>query len=162
MASMGSKRHHHTALTLANGTLLAFGGNPFPNGSERLVPLPPPAPQNPAPSPQPTPTPTPAAPRAVAGKLSFAKPRPRRLKPSRARTITVKLRCTGGPCQDRLALRRSTRTLARVDVKAAAGATVTVKLKLSTANYRKLRHRKTAATLVLSRQDLTRRVILTS
>lgn len=76
--------------------------------------------------------------------------------------MTVKLRCTGGRCRDRLALRRGTRTLARVDVKAAAGATVTVKLKLSTANYRKLRHRKTAATLVLSRQNVTRRVTVTS
>jgi hypothetical protein len=180
MASMDSKRDGHTALTLANGTLLAFGGSSFPEGSERLVPLPPPVAQNPTTSPQPTPTPTPpvaqnpatspqptatptpAAPRAVAGKLSFAKPLPNRLKPSRTRTITVKLRCTGGPCRDRLALRRATRTLARVDVKAAASATVTVKLKVSTANYRKLRHRKTPATLVLSKQGTTLWVTVTS
>ena len=97
----------------------------------------------------------------VAGKLSFAKPLPHRLKPTRTRTITVKLRCTGGPCQDRLALKRGTRTLARIDVKAAPGTTATAKLKLSTADYRKLRHRKTAATLVLSEEDVTRRVTVT-
>jgi hypothetical protein len=159
---MSIKRDGHTALTLANGTLLAFGGFSFPEGSERLVPLPPPVAQNPAPFPQPTPTPTPAAPRAVRGKLSFAKPLPHRLKPSRTRTITVKLRCTGGPCHDRLALKRGTRTIARVNVKAAAGATVTAKLKVSTANYRKLRHRKTPATLVLNNQRVTLWVTVTS
>ena len=164
IASMASKRDGHTALTLANGTLLAFGGNSFPEGSERLVPPAPPVAQSPAPSPSPQPTsaPTPASPHAPAGKLSFAKPLPNRLKPSRSRTIRIKLRCTGGPCQDRLALTRGTHTLARADVKAAVGATVTVKLKMSTANYRKLRHRKTPATLVLSRQDLTLWVTVTS
>ena len=49
MASMSSKRYRHTTLTLADGTLLAFGGSSFPEGSERLVPLLPPVPQNPAP-----------------------------------------------------------------------------------------------------------------
>jgi hypothetical protein len=160
MASMASKRHDHTALTLANGTLLVFGGFPFPDGSERLVPLPP-VTQTPVPSPQPTPAPTPAAPGVAAGRLSFTKPLPNRLKPNKARTLTVKLRCTGGPCRDQLVVRVGKKSLSRVDIRASAGAVVSAKLKLSAGVYRTLRHRKTAATLALTEQDLTRWVTLT-
>ena len=159
IASMASHRHGHTALTLANGTLLVFGGFPYPDGAERLVPRPPTPAGTPAP---PVPTTTPAhAPGPMPGKLSFARPLPDRLKPDRSGTISVRLRCTGGACSDRLVLRDSERrVLARRDVKAKAGATVTAKLKPSTAIRRKLRHRKTPATLGLTEQSLNRWVTL--
>ena len=97
----------------------------------------------------------------MAGKLSFAKPLPNRLKPNKARTLTVKLRCTGGPCRDRLVLRAGKKTLARVDIRSSSGAIVTAKLKLSAGVYRTVRRHKTAATLALTEQDLTRWVTLT-
>ena len=154
IAPMASYRHGHNALTLANGTVLVFGGSPYPDGAERLVPREPAPAVTPAP---PVPTATPAAPAPVVGRLSFARPLPNRLKPDRSGTISVRLRCTGGACSDRLVLRDSQRrVLARRDVKAKAGATVTAKLKPSAAVRRKLRHRRTPATLGLTEQSLNR------
>jgi hypothetical protein len=159
IASMASHRHGHSALTLANGTLLVFGGSPYPEGAERLVPRPPAPAVTPTP---PVPTATPAAPVPAVGKLSFARPLPNRLKPDRSGTISVRLRCTGGACSDRLVLRDGRRrVLARRAVKAKAGGTVTAKLKPSAAVRRKLRHHKTPATLGLTEQSLNRWVTLT-
>ncbi len=157
IAPMASHRHRHSALTLANGTLLVFGGDSYPEGAERLVPRPPAPAVTPAP-----PAPKPAAPAPVEGRLRFARPLPNRLKLDRSGTISVRLRCTGGACSDRLVLRDALRrVLARRDVKAKAGATVTAKLKPSAAVGRKLRHRKTPATLGLMKQSLNRWVTLT-
>ena len=163
IAPMASRRHGHHALTLADGTLLVFGGHPYPEGAERLVPRPPAPAVTPAP---PVPTATPAAPAPapapVLGRLSFARPLPNRLKADRSGTLAVRLRCTGGACGDRLVLRDGRRrVLARRDVKAKAGATVTVKLKPTAAVRRKLRHRRTPATLSLTNQRLNRWVTLT-
>ena len=159
IAPMASHRHGHSALTLANGTLLVFGGIPFPEGAERLVPRRPAAAVIPTP---PVPRRRPRRPPPVVGKLSFARPLPNRLKPDRSGTISVRLRCTGGACSDRLVLRDSRRrVLARRDVKAKAGATFTAKLKPSATVRRKLRHRKTPATLGLTEQRLNRWVTLT-
>jgi hypothetical protein len=157
---MSSHRNRHSALTLANGTLLVFGGSAFPEGAERLVPRPPATPVTP---PAPTPTPTPAKPAPVAGTLSFARPLPNKVRPDRSGAIVVRLRCAGGACTDKLVLRDGRRrVLARATVKAKAGATVTVKLKPSATVRRKLRHRKTPATLSLTEQSLTRWVTVTS
>ena len=153
-APMASRRSNQTALTLANGTLLVFGDDAFPAGSERFVPRPPVPPATPTPIAA-KPTPAPVAP--VVGTLSFARPLPTRLKPDRSGAIAVRLRCAGGACADKLVLRDGRRrVLARIGVKAKAGATVTVKLKPSASVRRKLRHRKTPATLGLTEQGLNR------
>jgi hypothetical protein len=161
IAPMASHRHDHIALTLANGTLLVFGGSPYPDGAERLVPRPPAAAATPTPVPTVPPKPT-ATPAPVVGKLAFARPLPNRVKLDRSGSLSVRLRCSGGPCRDRLVLRDGKRhALARRDVRAKAGAIVTVKLKPSASTRRKLRHRKTPATLSLSVQSLNRWVTVT-
>ena len=63
------------------------------------------------------------------GAVAFTRPLPRKLKLSRS-TVKVKLRCTGGPCADKLVLKQWHTTLATGTFKAADGQTVTVSLKL--------------------------------
>jgi hypothetical protein len=149
LAPMPFGRSHQITAPLADGTLLVaggvgLGGVTVAPQAQRMVPAAP-APAAPAAPVVSTPT----GPRP--GTLTFAK-LAKRLKPSRAGSITVKLRCSGGRCNDRLMLRGRGKLLAQRKFSAAAGTTVSVKLKLSKAARRTLGKRTTRVTLGLLRQ----------
>ena len=143
----------HIAQPLTDGSMLVVGGVSGPDGAatavaDRLVPVPatPPGPpsavvQPPAPKP------------LKAGTIRFAKP-PKRLKPTRTGTLTLKLSCSkgGAACTDRLVLRGRGRVLAQRDVSVAPGKTASVRVKLGAAARRALRDRTTRVTVTLKRQ----------
>ena len=67
----------------------------------------------------------------VAGMLSFARPLPRTLKPTRAGMLKVKLACSSaGPCKDTLRLKRGKSVLAEAKVSLTAAQRVSVRLKV--------------------------------
>ena len=151
-APMLDRRWGHAAVAFADGSVVVAGGGETGSIPERFVTLetviggPVLQPFNPTPTAPPA-TPAPAK---VAGTIAFARPLPRKLKVSRG-TVTVKLRCTGGACTDKLVLKRWRTTLASGAVKAADGQTVTLKLKLRG----KLKARKTSVSLELATQKTT-------
>ena len=144
-------RTWHAAVALRDGSMVVAGGLDAGTTSERFVtletavgaplinPLAPPAPMAPVLA-------APVSPGAVA----FTRPLPRKLKLSRS-IVKVKLRCTGGPCSDKLVLKQWHTTLASGNFKATDGQTVTVSLKLK----RKPRKRTTSVSLELAQQKLT-------
>lgn len=133
-------RDDFTAVTLHDGSVLVAGGTWKP--TERLMPVPKP-PAQPAP-----PAPTTPQPAAKPGRLTFTGV-PKRLKPTRSGTVTVKLRCSGGACRDQLVIKRGRTTLTRRDVTAAAGRTVSVRMHLPVATRRTLRVRAVRVTFQL-------------
>jgi hypothetical protein len=147
-------RAQHVAVALRDDSVLLAGGAFDTRRSERLVfPVPDP-PQNPVRTPEADATPTPT-PGSVPPPVSNPRPKAVLSAASRLRAkrgvVTVKVRCAGpGVCVERLTLRvRRGRTLARADVSVAAGKSRTVRLKLSSADRRRLAKRSTKVVLTL-------------
>ena len=143
----------HIAQPLTDGSMLVVGGVSGPDGAatavaDRLVPVPA-TPPGPPPAVVQPPAPKPLK----AGTIRFAKP-PKRLKPTRTGTLTLKLSCSkgGAACTDRLVLRGRGRVLAQRDVSVAPGKTASVRVKLGAAARRALRDRTTRVTVTLKRQ----------
>jgi hypothetical protein len=156
LPSMAQPHAGAVTKTLVDGSMLVAGGATGPGNTvlttaaERLVPRPAtPA----APAPPVIVAPNPAVPtRPKAGTLRLLA-LPKRLKPSRSGTLTVKLRCTGASrCVDRLVLRGRGRVLAQRAVSVRPGKTLRVRVKLSTAARRALRDRTTRVTVSLRQQ----------
>jgi hypothetical protein len=169
---MSVGRAGHVVVALADGGMFVAGGFAAGTLAERIVPglvsdptpTPTPTPTTTA-NPEPTASPTPTAtPTPIAGPpspppgdpkpgtLAFAKLHAR-LKATQ--TLTIALRCIGGACRDTLVLKRGKTVLAKGNVNAPAGRTVTVKLKLSGKTRRQLRKRSARVTFELTRQHLT-------
>ncbi|MBE2316088.1 hypothetical protein DVA67_008880 [Solirubrobacter sp. CPCC 204708] len=109
-----------------------------------------PAPQEPAAVVAPVPTATPTPTKTSAGRLTI---RSQRVKGT---AVVVTARCTGGPCADRLTLRRGKTMLASKAFNARAGQTVAVRLKPRT----RLPRRATSFKLELASQKVSVRALL--
>jgi len=142
---LSGARQQHAVVVLPDGSVLVVGGT-TDGTAERLIPAPPAAP---------APVPPPPLPQAAKpGVLKFVGV-PKRMRPSRTSTVTVKLRCTGGPCRDQVRLKSGRRLVAQRAVTAAAGRTVTVRLKLDAATRRAVARRAVRVTLALSQPRTT-------
>jgi hypothetical protein len=141
---MAGSRSLPAAVAQADGSGLAVGGT-ADGTAERLIPAAPPAPVPPLPAP---PQAQPEA--AKPGTFAFVAV-PKRIKPSRTFAVSVKLRCKGGACRDRLTLKHGRKTVAHRTVTSAAGRTVIVRLKLGASARRALARRSLRVTLELSR-----------
>ena len=153
--SMGLGRAGHAAVALGDGTLLVAGGWGAGTPAERGRPMPL-LPDTPDTAPLAVDPPAKPAP-VLTGAATFLRPPSRGLRPNRNFTITVRLRCAAGAaCHDQVVLRKrgSRAVLARRAFSAKAGHTVSVRLKLSKATRRKLRHRTTQVTLELKRAGI--------
>jgi hypothetical protein len=154
LGSLSRERSGHGAVRLTDGSVLAISGKDAGTSAERLVPTvgppvaeldpdpemgtdppaeppivvdPPSPPFDPPPADPPFTGQThtdPPAPTVVAGRARILSKR------LRSNPVRVKVRCTGGPCRDRLVLRRGRKALAAKSFSVRAGQTVTVKLKL--------------------------------
>jgi hypothetical protein len=149
-APMSQPRSGPVATVLGDGSVLVVGGiagadNAATATAERLAPRPVPPPPPAAVAPLVI-TPKPGTLRLLAG--------PKRVK--LAKTLVVRVRCAGGACADLLVVRGRGRTLARREVSLAAGRTLTVRVKLSAAARRALRHRTTRVTVSLRKQGTQR------
>ena len=107
-------------------------------GAPLINPLAPPVP----------PAPVLAAP-VTPGAVAFTRPLPRKLKLSRS-TVKVKLRCTGGPCSDKLVLKQWHTTLASGTSRPPTARRSRSSLKLK----RKPKKRTTSVSLELAQQKL--------
>jgi hypothetical protein len=160
LGSLSRGRAFHGTVRLTDGSVLAISGKDAGTWAERLVPTvgPPVAELDPDPEMGTDPPDDPPIvvhppidvpidpaledpriDRASAEPPALTAPKARPVAAGRARILTkrlrsraveVKVRCTGGPCQDRLVLRRGGKVLAARAFSARAGQTVTVALKL--------------------------------
>lgn len=143
-------RSQHVAVALDDDSVLLAGGVFVPNTAERLVfakdGIIIDRPGGPTPAPDVLPAPT-AQPKPGVAAVTV----PKRLTASRTGVVSLRVRCTGETtCNQRLTLRvRGGRTLARKDVRVAAGKTKTFRLTLSRAERRRLAGKTIKATVVL-------------